>query len=598
MFLTSLKKSVVPGRGARADWFALCLILLLPIFSRGEDPVAYTEIKVDSAAVHAYGNAQWNRKAGRLALAGTARRDVWRDGWVAPLDGNLQRDEWLWVRVRARALETPDSETGELRLPWVVEQLRAPRRRAVDAELRAGPEWGDHMAFGRVAADMEPGKAGIVLHLGAARGVMQIGEIEVRRYPPETDPARLPRSPVRWGGRDSDAAWRREARARIQKLRRGDLVVDLRDREGAPLRNREVKTRMRRHRFRFGTAVGANQLLDGEDENTERYRRALVQHFEWATVENALKWEAEDWGMVDLRLPAVRTLTALGLEVRGHVLLWPSYKNSPAFLKDKSPVELAEAIRTRVEDAASEMRPWIREWDVVNEPWSNHDFMDLLGDEVVGNAFRRAREALPEGRLYINDYGILNEGRPHTTHKDAYAEWIRKLLEEKAPLDGVGLQGHFGARVPDVSEMKDTLDRFAAFGLPLTITEFDHDIRDEEAQADFLRDVLTLCFSHPAVDGFWMWGFWDGRHWRDNAPLYRRDWTPKPALDVWERLVWDEWRTPDRTLATDAEGRLRLPSAYYGTYILDTETDGERFEIHHAPDTAGTPQTATPADEE
>ena len=29
-----------------------------------------------------------------------------------------------------------------------------------------------------------------------------------------------------------------------------------------------------------------------------------------------------------------------------------------------------------------------------------------------------------------------------------------------------------------------------------------------------------MIFSHPATNGFLMWGFWDGAHWKDNAPYF------------------------------------------------------------------------------
>jgi len=54
-----------------------------------------------------------------------------------------------------------------------------------------------------------------------------------------------------------------------------------------------------------------------------------------------------------------------------------------------------------------------------------------------------------------------------------------------------------------------------------------------------------------------MWGFWDGRHWCQNAPLFERDWTPKPALATYRDLVFDEWWS-EAEAVTDAEGRITL----------------------------------------
>jgi len=48
-------------------------------------------------------------------------------------------------------------------------------------------------------------------------------------------------------------------------------------------------------------------------------------------------------------------------------------------------------------------------------------------------------------------------------------------------------------------------------------------------------------FSHPAVDGFMMWGFWDKAHWMNNAPLFNATWGAKPGLLHWNNLLFKEW---------------------------------------------------------
>ena len=37
--------------------------------------------------------------------------------------------------------------------------------------------------------------------------------------------------------------------------------------------------------------------------------------------------------------------------------------------------------------------------------------------------------------------------------------------------------------------------------------------------AQALDDALTLYFSHPAVEGIMLWGFWDGRMFEQSAAL-------------------------------------------------------------------------------
>jgi hypothetical protein len=54
-----------------------------------------------------------------------------------------------------------------------------------------------------------------------------------------------------------------------------------------------------------------------------------------------------------------------------------------------------------------------------------------------------------------------------------------------------------------------------------------------------------------------MWGFWEGRHWRPEAALYRRDWSLKPAAKAWEDLVFGEWWT-NVDASVDEHGRATV----------------------------------------
>jgi endo-1,4-beta-xylanase len=97
------------------------------------------------------------------------------------------------------------------------------------------------------------------------------------------------------------------------------------------------------------------------------------------------------------------------------------------------------------------------------------------------------------------------------------------------------------------------LDQFSEFGLPIESTELSLNMLDRELQADFMRDYLIALFSHPNVHGIMLWGFWEGRHWRPDAAMFERHWTPRPMADAWIDLVHKEWKT-DVTATTDADG--------------------------------------------
>ena len=118
---------------------------------------------------------------------------------------------------------------------------------------------------------------------------------------------------------------------------------------------------------------------------------------------------------------------------------------------------------------------------------------------------------------------------------------------------------------PRRCELFAGLDRLAKLGLPIEATELDIVTGDEQLQADYLRDHLIAFFSHPATTGVVMWGFWEGRHWRPSAALWRRDWSIKPNGKAWTDLVRHQWWT-DAKGTTDS----RVP-ARYGASLGDYE---------------------------
>ena len=105
---------------------------------------------------------------------------------------------------------------------------------------------------------------------------------------------------------------------------------------------------------------------------------------------------------------------------------------------------LRRAIEKHVTEFASMHDEPLIEWDVLNEPYTDHEFMDLLGNEAVHDWFRLTKEANPRLTRYINDYGVLT--RPSAAHQDFYFNYIKDLLAREVPVQGIGFQGHIPAR--------------------------------------------------------------------------------------------------------------------------------------------------------
>ena len=89
-------------------------------------------------------------------------------------------------------------------------------------------------------------------------------------------------------------------------------------------------------------------------------------------------------------------------------------------------------------------------------------------------------------------------------------------------------------------------------------------------------DFLILMFSHPSVIGVQFWGFWEGRHWRPSAAMYREDWSEKPSAGVYKDLVLRRWRSEFKA-KTDTQGRWE-GRGFLGDYRV-TVTSGARTQV-------------------
>jgi len=316
------------------------------------------------------------------------------------------------------------------------------------------------------------------------------------------------------------------------------------------------------------------------------YREKALALFNAASPENDLKWPVwnGEWpGAYDRTqsLAALRWLRENNFHVRGHVLVWPGWKNLPrsiGALKDgkKNQAKIPPLVLSHIADITAATREWVQEWDVLNEPYDNHDLMAMFGSDIMVDWFKAAQAgAAPGAPLYLNDYSNHDLVADKAHCADFFK--VAKFLQAKgAPLGGLGLQGHISAQPNPPERVLAALEAYAEFKLPIRITEFDIDTDDEQLQADYTRDFLILAYSHPSVVGVQHWGFWARAHWRPRGALFRADWSEKPAAKAYQDLVLRQWRTKLQGKA-GASGKVS-GRGFHGDYVVTVEQDGKRAE--------------------
>lgn len=425
------------------------------------------------------------------------------------------------------------------------------------------------------------------IDMGQMKGTIQIAGVAVINYGKTYKKENLPLSThhMEYAGNEPDAPWRAEALARIEQIRKGDLTVKVINSEGQPIKNAEVKADMLRHEFGFGTAI-ATKWFTTSTKDAQTYRSKLEdltgdgRSFNMVVFENALKWEAwdGDWeGTKEEVVEIIDWLRANEIRVRGHCLVWPG----TSFLPEKIKQNLTnlDYVRNTIYDHILEEAGYdgvkgnIEEWDVINEMVHNKVLETAFGtQDIYKDWLDWAHEADPNSVLYINEYSVISGGGRDTAIQTAYKALLQKLIAQGAPIGGLGIQGHMDANFTAPERVLQIFDQFSDLGLRMSITEYDASGAEKNIAADYMRDILIASFSHPGMNNFIMWGFWDGAHWHSDAPIFYKDWTLKPSGKVYIDYIFNKWWS-NSVGKTDPQGRY-VTRAFYGDYEFTVTVDG------------------------
>ena len=251
--------------------------------------------------------------------------------------------------------------------------------------------------------------------------------------------------------------------------------------------------------LRIGTAVIPFDL------DHPAYQAIVAGQFSVVTPGNEMKWQVVeptqgtfDWSGAD-RLVAFAEQH--GQLVRGHTLLWHS-----------------------------QLPGWLTS-GVDNGTISNAQLRDLLHQH------------------FYNDYNIAGEDGTNAK-SDAVFAWLKQMLAQDVPINGVGDQGHLDTQFGfSGTQMTQDLQRYASLGLKVAITEADvrtfvNNATDQVptdhlatfAQPDEFGQMLKACLAVRQCISFTVWGFGDADSWvpgfftgEGYATIYDVNLNPKPA---------------------------------------------------------------------
>jgi len=300
-------------------------------------------------------------------------------------------------------------------------------------------------------------------------------------------------------------------------------------------------------------AKGANKFL-GNITTRNAVRSDFLTYWNQITGENEHKWASVEgtrdrmnWGGGD---NIANFAKQNGITWKFHTLVWGS--QYPSWMNSLSQADQLKQI-TEWFDETKKHYPDIPMIDVVNEayeanggkhappPWKNAlGGNGSTGFDYIIKAFQMARERWPKAILIYNDYNNCEYGNE--------VHWTVKLMEAmkkaKAPVDAIGCQAHDAWKIPTAT-VKSNLDKLAATGYPIFITEYDIGESNDAKQKQIMQEQFTMFWNHPKIVGITYWGYLVGATWRNGTGLLNTSGSERPALTWLKEYVKNNPNPPN-----------------------------------------------------
>lgn len=382
-----------------------------------------------------------------------------------------------------------------------------------------------------------------------------------------------------------------QAAQNIENFRKGNAQINL---TGFKQTGLKIRIRQISHSFKFGCYLKIDGL---NPQQTALYENHFKRLFNYAVI-------GTYWDVTENRRGAhfwtnFNTETAManrnGWQIQAAPILWGTNRaGTPAWLpreKDDLQMAVSERIQTFFENYSKTAT----DIEIVNEPLSPEPdvFANRLGNFYVDSAFLEAKEISPGNRLLLNEYGVFGAVSANNYNTDKYFDYITELKNRQVPFDLIGIQAHANREWYSPADIAEKLDRYAAQGKPIQISEFSAQTKnygdrtgyerilgnyrsgiwDDAKQAEFYREFYTVAFGNRDVEAIIQWGLDDARAWLPGIGLIDENGDPKPNYAALDDLINHQWRTNlelDLKEAKNAEFR-----GFFGVYEIEVISGGK-----------------------
>jgi arabinoxylan arabinofuranohydrolase len=284
----------------------------------------------------------------------------------------------------------------------------------------------------------------------------------------------------------------------------------------------------------FGTVSGGGgggpslpAFFVGNITTNGSVRSDFIQYWNQITPENEGKWgqvepnrDQYNWAGLDA---AYNYAQANNIPFKQHTFIWGN--QAPNWIHNLSASEQAAEIEEWIRDFCARY-PNTKIIDVVNEAIPSHApatfAQNAFGSNWIIRSFQLARQYCPNAVLVLNDYNVLS------WDTDAFINLARPVIAAGV-VDALGEQAH-GLEGWSLNDIRTRLDRVAALGLPIYITEYDVARTNDQEQLNIMQTQFPLFYNHPSVVGITFWGYVVGSTWVNGSGLIQPNGTPRPAM--------------------------------------------------------------------
>ncbi len=426
-------------------------------------------------------------------------------------------------------------------------------------------------------------------------------------------------------GQKLGALWREEALKRIEKYRKQDVKIIVKNQNGKLINNANIEINMLDNEFKFGTAIRnlAQNIIDSNLFNIV----GAENDFKWSTTDNNSYEKAEE---------IVKYATQANIDVRGHWIwrdavcsnklvslignidtpkegtmayVYLQYKDGNINKEQAENLTLQiqedfeNIVFSHIEELIKKF-PNVKEWDAVNELiecqyfkyylygrnyLTDKNFLDnteksrvlFIGNEdyckFVARCFDKVRELNQTATLVLNDNIIKGSGHTDKNVMIYDMNETNGVLKYTTNIDAIGIQYHVannysGSPQSYYNIINDVLEKTKI--KKAVITEYDNYLSDKigkyteeekRTKADYLRDSLISAYSNKNVYEFTTW-------------VYNCNHFENEERNAYALLV-NEWLNYTDNIKTDGnnETQTRL---YNGEYLINVNFNNESQQLN------------------